>query len=187
VPKAPKTPFWHFCHCLTLGISRYARRARVRSPSWWRPSVPDDQCLCRVSFNPLQCCIPRGASLCTPPSCCAALRSGNKTPSWNRSRCPRYVGDGERLDIRRLRQEYCSAPARLPGEVLSEIIGSCCGSYRLTYTDSGRADERTRTADLLLGVCGQWLLSVAGVCKSRLSKRLRVPSVARYCRALRAG
>jgi hypothetical protein len=58
---------------------------------------------------------------------------------------------------------------------------------RLTYTDSGRADERTRTADLLLGVCGQWLLSVAGVCKSRLSKRLRVPSVARYCRALRAG
>src|SRR5215204_338600 len=34
-----------------------------------------------------------------------------------------------------------------------------------------RADERTRTAELIsLGVCGRWLLSVAGVCKSRISK-----------------
>ena len=127
-----------------IGTSLHSRPATVWSRSWWRLSVPDDQCLCRVSFNPLRCCIPRGASLCTPPRCCAAPRSGNKTPSWNRSWCPRYVGDGEKLDIRRLRQEYCSAPARLPGEVLSEIIGSCCGSYSAylyRVRESRRADS----------------------------------------------
>src|SRR5215203_2518565 len=51
-----------------------------------------------------------------------------------------------------------------------------------------RADERTRTADLFsLRVCGQWLLSVAGACKSCISKRSFVPSIAHYCRVLRAG
>jgi hypothetical protein len=51
-----------------------------------------------------------------------------------------------------------------------------------------RADERTRTADLsLLRVRGQWLLSVALVCKYRINKGVSVPSIAHYCRALRAG
>src|SRR5829696_3543436 len=51
-----------------------------------------------------------------------------------------------------------------------------------------RADERTRTADLIsLRVCGQWLLSVAGVCNSRMDKGFSVPCLAHYCRALRPG
>jgi hypothetical protein len=51
-----------------------------------------------------------------------------------------------------------------------------------------RADERTRTADLIsLRVCGQWLLGVAHACKSRINRRSLVLSVARYCRALRLG
>jgi hypothetical protein len=51
-----------------------------------------------------------------------------------------------------------------------------------------RTDERTRTADLVsLGVCGQWLLRVAPVCKSRISKGFSVPSIAHDCRALRPG
>jgi hypothetical protein len=52
-----------------------------------------------------------------------------------------------------------------------------------------RADERTRTADLIsLRVrCGRWLLSVAGVCKFRLDSGISVPCIAQYCRVLRAG
>jgi hypothetical protein len=51
-----------------------------------------------------------------------------------------------------------------------------------------RADERTRTADLVsLRVCGQRLLSVAEGCKSRISKRFFVPSIAHDCRVLRPG
>jgi len=51
-----------------------------------------------------------------------------------------------------------------------------------------RADERTRTADLIsLRVCGQWLLSVAQARKSRIDKGFSVPCVADYCRVLRAG
>ncbi len=38
-----------------------------------------------------------------------------------------------------------------------------------------------------LRVCGQWLLSVARVCKSRISKRSPIPSIARCCRVLRPG
>ena len=51
-----------------------------------------------------------------------------------------------------------------------------------------RADERTRTADLLqLRVCGQWLLSVAGVCEFGISKGFSILSIAHCCRVLRAG
>jgi hypothetical protein len=38
-----------------------------------------------------------------------------------------------------------------------------------------------------LRVRGQWLLSVAGICISRISKRIFVPSFAHHCRVLRAG
>jgi hypothetical protein len=38
-----------------------------------------------------------------------------------------------------------------------------------------------------LRVCGQWLLNVARVCKSRLDKGFSVPSIAHYCRVLRPG
>ena len=42
-----------------------------------------------------------------------------------------------------------------------------------------RAYERTRTADLIsLRVCGQWLLSIARVCHSRIDKGFLVPAIA---------
>jgi hypothetical protein len=51
-----------------------------------------------------------------------------------------------------------------------------------------RADERTRTADLLhLRVISQALLSVAWACKSRIDRGFSVPCLAHYCRVLRAG
>src|SRR5215211_3208744 len=51
-----------------------------------------------------------------------------------------------------------------------------------------RADERTRTAYLIsLRVCGQWLLSVARACNSRIDKGSSVPCDAHYCTGLRAG
>jgi len=51
-----------------------------------------------------------------------------------------------------------------------------------------RADERTRTTDLLqLRVCGQWLLGVALACNHRISKRFSVPCITHYCSVLRAG
>jgi hypothetical protein len=44
-----------------------------------------------------------------------------------------------------------------------------------------RADERTRTADLIsLRVCGRTFLGVAGVCKSRIGNGFSVPSIALY-------
>jgi hypothetical protein len=49
-----------------------------------------------------------------------------------------------------------------------------------------RADERTRTADLIsLRVCGRAYLSIAGDCECRINRRFLVFLVARYCRGLR--
>ena len=51
-----------------------------------------------------------------------------------------------------------------------------------------RADERTRTAyPCSLRVCCQWLLSVAGVCISRINRGFIVPWFAQYCSVLRPG
>jgi hypothetical protein len=67
--------------------------------------------------------------------------------------------------------------------------GSAALPHLTFYLQNGtfwRADERTRSAyPCSLRVCGQWLLSVAGVCKFRISKRFSVLSIARHCRALR--
>jgi hypothetical protein len=38
-----------------------------------------------------------------------------------------------------------------------------------------------------LRVCGQWLLSVAHACNSRIGKGFPILSIAHYCRALRPG
>src|SRR5215208_3977271 len=51
---------------------------------------------------------------------------------------------------------------------------------------SVRADERTRTADLISSrMCGRAYLSIAGDSECRIDKRFLVPLVARYCRGLR--
>ena len=45
-----------------------------------------------------------------------------------------------------------------------------------------RADERTRTADLISSrVCGQWLPRVAGGCKFRLGKGFVFPALQALC------
>src|SRR5919107_1284407 len=56
------------------------------------------------------------------------------------------------------------------------------------HRNKERADERTRTADLIsLRVCGQWLLDVAQDCIFSIGKECLVPSIAHYCRVLRPG
>ncbi len=51
-----------------------------------------------------------------------------------------------------------------------------------------RTDERTRIADLpSLRVRVQWLLSFAEDCKTRITRRFLIPSIAHHCRVLRAG
>jgi len=54
-----------------------------------------------------------------------------------------------------------------------------------------RKKKESRRADSnrlpLLRVCGQWLPSVAGVCKFRIGIGFSVPCIAYYCRVLRAG
>jgi hypothetical protein len=49
VPKASCIPFWHFWHCLIVGISLHAQCARVWSRSWWRSSVPVAERVCAKS------------------------------------------------------------------------------------------------------------------------------------------
>jgi hypothetical protein len=66
------------------------------------------------------------------------------------------------------------------------ILGAPRSSCKLG--EKRRADERTRTADLIsLRVCGQWLLGVAEDCKTRISKRLLVLAIAHNCTVLRPG
>src|SRR5215208_3175127 len=57
--------------------------------------------------------------------------------------------------------------------------------FRVFGLSMGKIREPTSGLEPLtcsLRVCGQWLLSVAGVCKSRINKRSFVLSIARYCR-----
>jgi hypothetical protein len=62
-----------------------------------------------------------------------------------------------------------------------------CFSFLWVLQAKSRADERTRTAyTCSLGVCGQWLLGVAGVCKSPISRRLPLLRVAASCTVLRS-
>ena len=76
----------------------------------------------------------------------------------------------------RIRRSYCCQdPSNM-------IVGS---SLFIGFAGKYRADERTRTAFLLqLRVCGQGLLRVAQLCKSRISKRFlfpHLPTVAGHC------
>jgi hypothetical protein len=53
--------------------------------------------------------------------------------------------------------------------------------------DKKRADERTRTADLIsLRVISQALQGFAALCKPRVCKRFSLPSLAQCCTALRS-
>src|SRR5215218_4963353 len=71
---------------------------------------------------------------------------------------------------------YCCPTAAKPPGGASRVF------YFLQYLQvKRRADERTRTADLLhLRVCGQWLLSVAQAFKFPIGKGFSVPRIARY-------
>src|SRR5215204_5967152 len=66
------------------------------------------------------------------------------------------------------------------------------GFYRPPSISCKSPHDREPTSGLepltcSLRVCGQWLLSVARVCRSRINKGFSVPSIAQYCRALRPG
>jgi hypothetical protein len=75
----------------------------------------------------------------------------------------------------------------IPG-VEARRVGPLTSAMQRRLRRVCRADERTRTADLIsLRVCSQWLLGVAEVCKFRINKRFLFPSIASYCRVLRAG
>ena len=64
-------------------------------------------------------------------------------------------------------------------------------SVLMGYLEAGEdkeADERARGPPTCsLRVCGQWLLGVAQICKSHISKVFSVPCIAYYCRALHPG
>ena len=84
-------------------------------------------------------------------------------------------------------------PLRLSFWVVSEGLRRYAGplpffGFSAYLWAKARADERTRTADLIsLRVCGQGLLDVAEACKSRIDNGSSVPCLARYCGALRPG
>jgi hypothetical protein len=60
-------------------------------------------------------------------------------------------------------------------------------SIRLTYAEKTRADERTRTAYLIsLRVIIPMVLGLAGVCKSRILRRLSLLRLAVCCTVLRS-
>ena len=67
----------------------------------------------------------------------------------------------------------------------SHGIGCLFGLDKLKKK-SRRADSN-RLPLLQLRVCGQWLLRVAGICRSRINKRFFVLCLAHYCKVLRAG
>src|SRR5215203_3569803 len=58
--------------------------------------------------------------------------------------------------------------------------GYAC-TYRSIYEENKGPTSGLEPLTCSLRVCGQWLLGVARVCKSRISKRFSVPCVAHYC------
>jgi hypothetical protein len=70
--------------------------------------------------------------------------------------------------------------ARVPGLFFRSV-------FYLQIETKGRADERTRTADLIsLRVISQALQGCAQVCKSRISKPVSFPCLALCCTVLRS-
>jgi hypothetical protein len=62
-----------------------------------------------------------------------------------------------------------------------------CGEYSAYLWKKERADERTRTADLIsLRVCGHALQGCAGDCKSRIFRGVSFPCLAAWCTVLRS-
>jgi hypothetical protein len=57
----------------------------------------------------------------------------------------------------------------------------------LIYAESREPTSGLEPLTCSLRVCGQWLLVVTRVCKSRIGKRTFVPSIARYCSVMRPG
>ena len=73
-----------------------------------------------------------------------------------------------------------------PGNIGARAVP--CLEFSASLSPLWRADERTRTTHLLqLRVISQALQGFAQGCKSRIDQGCPVPSIAHYCRALRAG
>jgi hypothetical protein len=96
---------------------------------------------------------------------------------------PRWEGMLPRAWTRSWDRVYCCPTAAKSLVFALRVLG-----FLQDLQEKQRADERTRTAyPCSLRVCGQRLLSVAGVCKSRIYKGYSVPSIAHDCRVLLAG
>jgi hypothetical protein len=80
---------------------------------------------------------------------------------------------------------WCTGDVEKP---LVITIRFSLSEYPVYLSGLERADERTRTADLLqLRVIGQRLQGIAEVCKFRVGKGFCVPCIARDCRVLCPG
>jgi len=104
----------------------------------------------------------KGRSIRLTPQAVKALEGHRKTE------------DDERLKLGNVWKIYCCPTAANPPPSVLGVL-----TFLRDLQVKKRADERTRTADLIsLRVCGQWLLGVAEVCNSRINKRLLCPSLA---------
>src|SRR5215213_6947079 len=105
--------------------------------------------------------------------------------AWRRFRCP--FGEPEKASWAASSRpsadglHYGCGKARLGCSASPHVLPS-----KQHFLESRRADSN-RLPLLQLRVCGQWLLSVAWVCKSRMDSGFSVPCLAHYCRALRSG
>jgi hypothetical protein len=63
----------------------------------------------------------------------------------------------------------------------------CILSIRLIYGQRREPTSGLEPLTCSLRVCGQWLLGVARICKSRIANGFSVPSIAHYCRVLHPG
>jgi hypothetical protein len=69
----------------------------------------------------------------------------------------------------------------------SSSAAQCSYIFPANYQKVGELTSGLEPLICSLGVCGQWLLSVAQDRKTRINKGFSVPSIAHYCRSLRPG
>jgi hypothetical protein len=149
--RVKELDFWHFCHCLIPGISPHARRVRACEADLGGGSASLMTSACAES--PLIHCgaASQEAHLYAHlrgvvPLCAAGIRLRAGIAAGVQGmlvtvRSSMYA-DYDKSIVLRLPASQARSSRRSLVQVVAVI--------RLTYTDSGRADERTRTADLLI-------------------------------------
>jgi hypothetical protein len=180
--------FWHFCHCLIPGISPHARRVRACEADLDGGSASLMTSACAES--PLIHCgaASQEAHLYAHlrgvvPLCAAGIRLRAGIAAGVQGMLVTVRGsiyaDYDKSIVPRLPASQAKSSRRSLVHVVAVI--------RLIYAESREPTSGLEPLTCSLGVCGQWLLGGAGVCKSRISKGVSVPCVAHYCRVLRPG